>query len=124
MIEKKYRLSFAVFILTFILLAFIQLKVERSMLLAERFMKGGGWTEIFLISMYGAFVIYKMQDPVNVPRWRKITWMIFSIVFFSQLIIGLSSFNKFLKMSTEHARSLYLIMTISLHSACIAMARI
>jgi polyferredoxin len=31
---------------------------------------------------------------------------------------------KFLKMRPEHARNLYLILTISLHAACIALARI
>jgi polyferredoxin len=78
------------------------MKVERPMILAERFIKGGGWAEILLISIYGAFVIYKMQDPLNVPKWRKITWTIFSFVFFSQLIIGLSGFEKFLMTGKLH----------------------
>lgn len=30
-----------VFILTFILLAFVQIKVERPMIIAERFLRGG-----------------------------------------------------------------------------------
>jgi ferredoxin-type protein NapH len=102
MIEKKYRLPVAVFILVFVLLAFVQVKVEKPMILAERFIKGGGWAEIFLISIYGAFVIYKMQDPLKVPGWRKITWTIFSVVFFSQLIIGLSGFEKFLMTGKLH----------------------
>lgn len=102
MIGKKQRLSVAVFFLTFILLAFVQLKVEHPMILAERFFKGGGWIEIFLISIYGAFVINKMQDPSKVPKWRKITWTIFSIVFFSQLLIGLSGFEKFLMTGKLH----------------------
>jgi polyferredoxin len=76
--------------------------MARPMILAERFIKGGGWVEIFLIAVYGAFVIYKMQDPVNVPKWRKITWTIFSVVFFSQLIIGLSGFEKFLMTGKLH----------------------
>lgn len=102
MIGKKYRLPASVFVLSFILLAFVQVKVERPMILAERFVTGGGWVEIFLISIYGAFVIYKMQDPANVPKWRKITWIIFSAVFFSQLIIGLSGFEKFLMTGKLH----------------------
>ena len=72
------------------------------MLLAERFFKGGGWIEIILISGYGAFVINKMKDPVNVPRWRKITWTTFSIVFFTQLFIGLAGFDKFLMTGKLH----------------------
>lgn len=102
MIEKKQQLPFAVFILTFVILAPVQLMVERPMLLAERFINGGGWAEIILISFYGVFVIYKMQDPVHVPKWRKITWTIFSIVFFTQLIIGLSGFEKFLMTGKLH----------------------
>jgi len=102
MINKNLKLSFAVFFLTFILLAFVQVKLERPMILAERFIKGGGWIEIFLISCYGAFVVFKMQDRLNVPKWRKITWTIFSIVFFTQLIIGLSGYEKFLMTGKLH----------------------
>jgi len=99
---KQYRLSFIVFLMTFILLAFIQIKLDRPMLLAERFINGGGWVEIFLIASYGAFIVNKMKDPVNVPKWRKITWTAFSIVFFSQLFIGLVGFDKFLMTGKLH----------------------
>jgi ferredoxin-type protein NapH len=99
---KQYKLPLIVFILTFILLGFVQIKLERPMILAERFFKGGGWIEILLISCYGAFVINKMKNPVNVPRWRKITWITFSIVFFTQLFIGLAGFDKFLMTGKLH----------------------
>jgi ferredoxin-type protein NapH len=102
MIKSKYTLPLAVCLLTFVLLAFVQVKVARPMILAERFIRGGGWVEIILISLYGAFVIHKMQDPNNVPKWRKITWTIFSIVFFSQLILGISGFDKFLMTGKLH----------------------
>jgi ferredoxin-type protein NapH len=99
---KQYKLPLLVFIITFILLSFVQIKVPHPMLLAERFIKGAGWIEITLISLYGAFVISKMQDPVNVPKWRRITWTAFSILFFSQLIIGLAGFDKFLMTGKLH----------------------
>jgi len=102
MIKKQYKLPLIVFTLTYILLAFVQIKVERPMILAERFIEGAGWIEILLIAIYGAFVVFKMQDPMNVPKWRKITWTIFSIVFFTQLIIGLSGFEKFLMTGKLH----------------------
>jgi polyferredoxin len=76
--------------------------MQKSMILAERFISGGGWVEIFLISCYGAFVIDKMKDPLNVPKWRRITWSTFSIVFFTQLIIGLSVTDKFLMTGKLH----------------------
>ncbi len=99
---RKNKLPLIVFLLTFTLLAFVQIKIERPMLLAERFIKGSGWIEILLISIYGAFVVSKMQYPLNVPKWRKITWTTFSIVFFSQLLIGLSGFDKFLMTGKLH----------------------
>jgi ferredoxin-type protein NapH len=102
MIQKQYILPVAVFSLTFILLAFVQVKVEKPMILAERFIKGGGWAEILLISIYGAFVAFKIQDPMNGPKWRKLSWTLFSILFFSQLIIGLSGFEKFLMTGKLH----------------------
>ncbi len=102
MIIKQYRLPVTVFISTFILLAFVQIKVERPMILAERFFENAGWVELTLISLYGAFVAFKMQDPVNVPKWRKITWIIFSVIFFTQLIIGLTGFEKFLMTGKLH----------------------
>jgi ferredoxin-type protein NapH len=99
---KQFKLSLIAFTLTFILLAFVQVKVVRPMILAERFLKGGGWLEIFLLSCYGAFIINKMKDPVNVPKWRKIAWTTFSVVFFTQLIIGLSGIDKFLMTGKLH----------------------
>jgi ferredoxin-type protein NapH len=99
---KQYKLPLIVFILTFIFLAFVQIKLDRPMILAERFLKGSGWIEIFLISCYGAFIINKMKDPDSVPIWRKITWTTFSFVFFTQLILGLSGFDKFLMTGKLH----------------------
>jgi ferredoxin-type protein NapH len=99
---KQYKLPLYVFFLTFILLAFVQVKVERPMILAERFFKGSGWIEIIIISCYGAFVVNKMQDPLNVPLWRRITWTTFSLAFFTQLIIGLLGFDKFLMTGKLH----------------------
>ena len=100
--NKKLQLPLLVFIVTSILLAFIQIKLERPIILAERFLKGAGWAEIVLIAIYGSIVTFKMQDPVNVPRWRKITWTIFSVVFFSQLVLGISGYEKFLMSGKLH----------------------
>ena len=99
---KQHKLPIIVFILTFSLLAIVQIKAGRPMLLAERFLKGAGWVEIVIISFYGAFIAGKMNDPMNVPKWRKTGWTIFSIVFFSQLIIGLLGADKFLMTGILH----------------------
>lgn len=101
--NKKYYLPFMVFAFVFMFLSFVQLKLTGNpIILLERFLKGGGWFEIFGVALYGAFVAYKMQDPMKVPGWRRITWTIFSSVFFLQLIIGLLGAEKFLMTGKLH----------------------
>lgn len=102
MASGKYKLQVIVFSLAFSLLTLVQIKVENPMILAERFLKGAGWIEIVLISIYGAYVTGKMTDPAKAPRWRIITWTIFSTVFFLQLIIGIAGYEKFLMTGKLH----------------------
>ena len=100
--KSKYALPFAVFAFVFLMLSMVQLKMKLPMMILERFIPGAGWFEISGISFYAAFVAYKMHDPLNVPRWRRITWITFSIVFFAQLILGLSGLEKFLMTGKLH----------------------
>ena len=99
---NKFRVASIIFVLIFSLLSFVQLKLDNPIILAERFLKGAGWIEIVLISLYGAMVGFKMLDPENVPKWRKITWSLFSVIFFSQLITGIAGAEKFLMTGKLH----------------------
>jgi len=99
---KRLYLPLAVFIFTFTLLAAVQLNIETPMLLLERFYTGGGWIEIALVSIYASTVVLFMQDPVTAPGWRKVTWMLFSVVFFLQLAAGLLISEKFLMTGKLH----------------------
>jgi polyferredoxin len=99
---QNYNLPAAVFLFTALILSFAQIRLKNPIILAERFVEGAGWIEIFLIASYGAFVAFKMQNPINVPKWRGITWTIFSIVFFMQLILGLAGHEKFLMTGKLH----------------------
>jgi polyferredoxin len=92
----------AVFILVLFLLIPVQVKVENPMLLLERFVPGAGWLEILLIALYGAVVSYHMQDPAKVQLWRRYTWLAFSVLFFTQLILGLLGHDKFLMTGKLH----------------------
>ena len=99
---KKQGLPLGVFLIVVFLLGFVQWKVENPMLLAERFVKGGGWFEVIVIGLYGALVAWFMQDPEKVSRWRKYTWFAFSVVFFSQLLLGLLVSDTFLMTGKLH----------------------
>ncbi len=99
---QKLLFPFAVFLFILTLLSIVQLKVENPLLLAERFIENGGWFELFFIALYGAFLAFKMNDIQAVPKWRIITWGVFSIVFFSQLVLGILFSDKFLMTGSLH----------------------
>ncbi len=100
--RDRWILSAAVFLSVAFLLSFVQLKVENPLLIFERFFEGGGWVEIFLISIYGGVVAWFMHDAQKSGKWRRTTWLIFSIVFFSQLLLGLFVSEKFLMTGHLH----------------------
>lgn len=72
------------------------------MLMLDRFFPGGGWIQIFIVALYGGLVAFKMQDPEKVPFWRIFTWMVFSVVFFTQLLLGILVSETFLLTGKLH----------------------
>jgi polyferredoxin len=89
-------------LLTFTLLAVVQLVVERPMLLAERFFPGAGWLESAALAAYAVWLVGLLYDPADTARWRRRLWTFFSIVFFAQLAIGLAGAEAFLMSGTLH----------------------
>ena len=84
-----------------LILSIVHLKVTNPILLAERFFPGfGGWIEILLIAFYAGFIIDRMIQGRNISYWRRFTWSLFTIVFFSQLFLGLLGYEKFLMTGT------------------------
>lgn len=89
---NKKRISYQViipFLLTVILLVFVEWKVEMPMLLLARFLPGWGWVEILMLGMYAGFLYTKLHNPKTSAKWRKISWTIFAVFFFTQLTAGL-----------------------------------
>lgn len=110
-LKSRTLLSLTVFLAISALLTFVQLKVENPLLILERFVHGGGWVEIFLAACYGSLVAWYMYDPARSARWRQVTWLVFSIVFFSQLLLGLTISEKFLMTGKLHLPIPMMIMS-------------
>jgi polyferredoxin len=89
-------------LLTFTLLAVVHLVVERPMLLAERFVPEAGWIESLALAGYAAWLVGLLYDPHDTARWRRRLWTLFSLVFFTQLAIGLAGVDAFLRSGTLH----------------------
>ncbi len=92
----------AAFFLTAALLAVVQVKVANPMLLAERYWPGAGWLEIPLLAGWAAFLVTRMRDPALAPKWRGRLWALFSLVFFSQLALGLLGLTRMLMTGKLH----------------------
>jgi len=99
---KNNSLAIYAFLITCIILSLVQWKVERPMLMAERFLPGSAWIEILLIGLYAAWITGKMLDPGQSARWRSITWTVFTLVFFAQLAMGLLGYERFLMTGKLH----------------------
>jgi ferredoxin-type protein NapH len=100
---RKFKLPASVLVFTFLVLAIVQVKItDRPVIILERFVRGGGWLEITCISLYGSVVAFMMQDRSRVVRWRRLTWTLFSVVFFMQLILGVTFEQKFLMTGKLH----------------------
>lgn len=93
----------AAFLLTAVILGIVQIVVKKPpMLLVERFLPGAGWVEIGLLALYAGFVAGKFSDPASAARWRPRIWRFFSLVFFAQLILGLSGIERCLMTGDLH----------------------
>jgi ferredoxin-type protein NapH len=55
-----------------------------------------------MVACYGAVVAWHMQDPARVHVWRKYTWLAFSVLFFTQLILGVAWEQRFLMTGKLH----------------------
>lgn len=94
---------FAAFAVSAAALAAVQLApVDPPLLLLERFVPGGGWLEGLLLALYAAWIGGRMLDPAAQPRWRRRVWLVFSVVFFAQLLLGLLGFQRFLMTGELH----------------------
>ena len=101
-ILRNNSLPLYAFLITSFILSMVLWKVERPMLLSERFFAGSGWIEIVLIGSYAAWITKKMLDPGQSARWRRITWTLFTLVFFGQLAMGLAGYERFLMTGKLH----------------------
>ena len=99
---RNNTLPISVFLFVFTVLAGMQIKFPGRMLIADRFILGMGWVELTAVAIYGGLLASKMMDPQQQPKWRRISWTLFSIFFFTQLILGMTVESKFLMTGKLH----------------------
>ena len=90
------------FLFTAAMLVPVQLFVEPKGILAERFLPAAGWWEGFVLAIYAGWLADKLRDPKLIRRLRPRVWLLFSGIFFAQLILGVSGFDKLLMTGQLH----------------------
>jgi len=88
----------------------MKIMMETSMLMFDRFVDGSGWLQIAILASYGGFLAYKMKDPEQSAVWRQRSWLLFSIVFFSQFILGIAADERFLMSGKLHLPAPFMIV--------------
>ncbi len=76
--------------------------VKPDILLAERFFPGTGWLEIALLAIYAGWLSHVMINAKNISNIRTKYWFFFSVIFFSQFILGLFVNDQFLMTGELH----------------------
>ncbi len=100
--RRRLVASLSASLLALVLLVPVQLKVRPPLLMAERFLPGAGWIEIALLAGYAALLARLLLNPARVARVRAISWTLFSLVFFGQLLLGLLVSKTFLMTGRLH----------------------
>ncbi len=87
---------------TLALLLPVQVLSSRPLLLAERFLPGAGFAQALLLAGYAAFLAHRMLDPRRSGTWRRRSWLLFSVVFYGQLALGMLGLDRFLMTGVLH----------------------
>ncbi len=94
--------GFGAFLIAVVLLVPIQLTMEPAGILLERFLPLGGWWEGLFLALYAGWLGDRLQDQSQIRKLRPRVWLLFSIVFFTQLILGLAGIEKLLMNGKLH----------------------
>jgi ferredoxin len=71
-------------------------------ILAERFVDSAGWLEGFWLAIYAGWLSDRLQNPKQIRKMRPRVWLVFSVIFFTQLILGVAGLEKLLMTGKLH----------------------
>ena len=94
--------STASFFITVLLLSMARLLSPLPVLVLDRFIPGAGWLEIAALGIYAAWLSERMLTTGDVLGTRVRLWTAFSVVFFLQMLIGISGVDRFLMTGALH----------------------
>jgi ferredoxin len=90
------------FLIAAFLLTCVQLFMNPTGMLAERFLYSAGWLEGFWLAIYAGWLSDRLQNPKQIRKLRPRVWLVFSVIFFTQLILGVAGLEKLLMTGKLH----------------------
>lgn len=100
--ESLMRLKAFLFWVCFVLIVFLSSLAPVKILMAERYFPLFGNVQAFLLAWYGVWIFEKLENAKTHNSYRRKIWLIFSLVFFAQLGLGLLGLEKFLMSGKLH----------------------
>lgn len=76
--------------------------IDFPLLLFDRFLSGLGLLQIVLLATYAFIIVYNMSVPQKQARWRLRIWFVFTIVFYTQFLLGLLVSDMFMMSGDFH----------------------
>jgi hypothetical protein len=90
------------FLFAALLMTCVQLFMHPTGMLAERFLYSAGWLEAFWLAIYAGWLSDRLQNPKLIRKLRPRVWLVFSVIFFTQLILGVAGLEKLLMTGKLH----------------------
>jgi len=90
------------FLVAAALLVAVQWTMEPAGILLERFLRAGGWWEALVLAFYAGWLADRLQDQRQIQKLRPRVWLLFSVVFFTQLVLGIAGVEKLLMTGKLH----------------------
>jgi ferredoxin len=80
----------------------VQLVMDPAGLLLERFLFTGGWWQLVALAFYAGWLSDRLLDARQIRKLRPKVWLLFSVIFFTQLILGVLGLEKLLMTGKLH----------------------
>ncbi|MCP4571563.1 MAG: 4Fe-4S binding protein [bacterium] len=100
--DDPWGAGLAAFLLAGVLLVTVQLVTDPAGILLERFLVAGGWWEGAVLAFYAGWLADRLREPRRIKQLRPRVWLVFSMVFFTQLLLGLAGVEKLLMTGKLH----------------------
>jgi ferredoxin len=84
------------------LLVPVQLATDPAGILLERFLPAGGWWEAVALAFYAGWLADRLREPRAIKKLRPKVWLAFSVVFFTQLLLGMAGLEDLLMTGKLH----------------------